>query len=167
METHVPARVQMKAACLFHRCTQTKLHILPLPGCSELEESLGSARINNFRFCLLSDQQGLCVPSSHLPQSEQTSWKKKQPLRLKKKVKKKTPALRPNPHDTGFCLSAPLHLLLSALSASQIYLSRPAREGPLPESRTARLGLMEGENAIVPCSCFTQDTKTASAHTLL
>lgn len=103
----------------------------------------------------------------HISSNLSILHEKKRTLRLKTKVRKETPAPRPNPPDTGFCLSEPLHLLLSALSASQTYLPSLAREGPLLESTTARPGLMEGENAIVPCSCFTQDTKTASAHTLL
>lgn len=100
---------------------------------------------------------------SLFPSSKHTLLKKP---RLKKKVKKKDSSPQTESpwhwfHSEGRgCLSAPLHLIHSSLSAPQIYFSRAARKGPLPESTAAWPSLMEGENAIVPCSCFTQDTKT-------
>lgn len=162
-------RMQMKAALLFSilRFNQTKLHTRfrqTVSRSSELEDSLSSLRKKDFRFCLLSDQQGLSLFSP--PIFPNPSILHKKPPRLKKKVKKKDSTAQTeslwhwfNSKGRG-CLSAPLYLLHSSLSASQIYLSRPARKGPLPQSTTAGPGLMEGENTIVPCSCFSQDRKT-------
>lgn len=63
MATQVPARVLLHI-CFVPRCTQTKLQTgfrQTAPSSSELEESPSSVRKKDFRFCLLSDQQGLSL----------------------------------------------------------------------------------------------------------
>lgn len=104
----------------------------------------------DFHFCLLISQQGLCGPSSHLS----LSFPNPNILHKKKRASdKKPPILRPNPSYTGLTLRGKLaHCAPSfrfsfplSLPGPGIYLPRPAREGPLRETATARPGVMEGK----------------------
>lgn len=112
---------------------------------------------SDFHFHPVISQQGLSGPSLHLllPQSEHTS-------------DKKPPVLRPHPSYTYTERWGELphrgHMFISHSLHFVFYLPRAVREGPPSKACKSQAWWDGGENVVVPCSFFTQGTKTHLPH---
>lgn len=120
----------------------------------------------DFHFCLVISQQGLCGPSSHLS----LSFPNPTILHQKKKraSDKKPPILSPNPSYTGLTVRGKLaHCAPSfhfsfplSLPGTRNLFTQTSERRPYSRDCNNQAWCNGGENTIVPCSCFAHGTKT-------